>query len=116
MKKIMAVCVICGSFCRIGFGATNYVNRAFGDDAWDGTTPATAKRTLQAAVNISSPGDTVLVAPGVYDEGLTVTPGGWISNRVVLAKDILLESTHGARETIILGARDLSDPTFEGCG
>ncbi len=112
----MTVCVICGCCCPMGFSATNYVNRATGNDAYDGATPATAKRTIQAAVKIANPGDTVLVAPGIYDEGMTVTPGGWLSNRVVITKDILLESTHGARETIILGVHDSSSTNFAGCG
>jgi len=116
MKTRLALALVWGCSVLTVFGATNYVDRTRPDDAGDGSSWSQAKRTLQAAVDVSNAGDTVLVAPGVYDEGLRVTPGGWLSNRVVLTKDILLESTHGAKATVILGARDPSDPAFQGCG
>jgi len=109
MKKNMALALICGWGCLTGYGATNYVDRATGNDAYGGTATNTAKRTIQAAVNISNPGDTVLVAPGFYDEGMTVTPGGWLSNRVVVTKNITLVSRDGAASTIIKGAKDPGD-------
>jgi hypothetical protein len=34
------------------------------------TTPYTASRTIQAAINVSSDGDAILVAPGVYQESI----------------------------------------------
>ena len=37
-----------------------------GDNAYDGTTPQTAKKTIQAAVNRAAKNDTVKVAEGVY--------------------------------------------------
>lgn len=42
-----------------------------GDDARDGTTRATALRTLQKAADLTKPGDTVLVANGVYVDAPT---------------------------------------------
>ena len=116
MKKNMTVWFTCGWFCLASHGATYYADRSRPDDSGDGKTWATAKRTLQAAVDLSLKGDTVLVAPGVYDEGLRVTPGGWLRNRVVITRDITLASRDGAKATVILGARDPADATYQGCG
>ena len=43
-----------------------FADAARGDDANDGRTPATAKKTLNAAVNCTAAGDVVIAAPGVY--------------------------------------------------
>jgi hypothetical protein len=48
---------------------TWYVNPA-GSDAQDGRNPATAFRTLGRAVEAAKPGDTILIAPGTYDQDL----------------------------------------------
>ena len=57
-------------FLALSTGATtNYVDAVNGSDANDGLTAATAKRTLQAAVDDAEPGDVVLAAPGFYAEG-----------------------------------------------
>ncbi len=48
------------------------------------------KRTIQAAIDAASPGDTVLVLPGVYTEAIDT-----------LGKRIALRSTEGATATII---------------
>jgi parallel beta-helix repeat protein len=47
--------------------------RPSGDDANDGTSPATALQTLAAATKRLSPGSTIHVGSGVYRERLTVT-------------------------------------------
>lgn len=106
MKKNILLGLVCGWFCLTGYGATNFVDRTRPNDSGDGKSWAAAKRTLQAGVDISNTGDTVLVAPGIYDEGMTVTPGGWLSNRVVVTKSITLQSTGGAAATVIKGAKD----------
>ena len=49
-----------------------YVDAATGDDSFDGETPATAKKTIQAAVNQVSPNGTVDVAAGTYDEQVVI--------------------------------------------
>ena len=45
-----------------------YVNDATGNDANSGDTPATAKKTIQAAINQVDAGGQVRVLPGVYNE------------------------------------------------
>ena len=52
---------------------TNYVDAVNGNDATaDGTTEATAYKTLAAALAAAQPGDTVVALPGTYAEGSTV--------------------------------------------
>lgn len=52
---------------------TCFVDAAAGDDANSGATPATALRTIQAAVERVQPGGEVRVAPGVYTEQVMIT-------------------------------------------
>ena len=52
-----------------------YVDAANGNDANDGLTAETAKRTLAAALALASaPGDTVIAAAGTYDDGTALHP------------------------------------------
>ena len=55
--------------------ATCYVDAATGNDAFDGGTPGSAKKTIQAAVNQVSVGGTVNVAAGTYNEDVTINKG-----------------------------------------
>ena len=52
---------------------TCYVDGALGNDAFGGDTPASAKRTLQAALAQVAPGGEIIVAAGTYSEALTLT-------------------------------------------
>ena len=101
MKILRVVLCVSGCFCLTSYGATNYVDRTRPDDSGDGLSWTTAKRTIQAAVSAAAVNDTVLVAPGTYDEGMSVTPGGYLSNRVVVTKSIILQSRDGAAATVI---------------
>lgn len=47
-----------------------YVNPKTGNDADDGRNPAAAFKTLQHAVGVAAPGDTIVLAPGVYTQEL----------------------------------------------
>ena len=76
--------------------ATYYVDCNRPDNTGDGLSWATAKRTIQAAVNAAASGDTIRVGPGTYGEGTTVTRSGTLMNRVVCTKNVTIESTDGA--------------------
>jgi hypothetical protein len=83
---------------------TYFVNVSRPDDAGDGKTWLTAKKTIQAAVNLAVDGDTVLVTNGIYNSGATFTPGYTLKNRVSITNDIIVRSVSGAQATIIEGS------------
>lgn len=47
-----------------------YVNSKTGGDAQDGRSSGTAFKTLAHAVEVAKAGDTVVIAPGAYDQDL----------------------------------------------
>ena len=104
---------------------TNYVDAVNGNDATaDGTTEATAYRTLAAALAAAKPGDTVVALPGTYAEGSAVptktqagtTAEPTIAARVVVPSYVTLESRDGPEATVIEGARATVDANSYGCG
>ncbi|MGC8743457.1 MAG: PKD domain-containing protein [Verrucomicrobiia bacterium] len=68
-----------------------------------GTNWATAFRTIQQAVDVAAPGDIVLVTNGVYEAGGRTVAGGSSLNRVVIQKNITVQSVNGPEVTIIKG-------------
>ena len=89
-----------------------YVNAAADfQDANDGWTPATARRTLTAGVANALPGDVVHVAPGVYNDGAALgSLGSVIMSRVVVPEGVTLLGDD--RETCIVeGESDAADAT-----
>ena len=72
-----------------------YVDAAIGNDANDGKSWATAKASIQAAIDISIPGDLILVNDGRYEP---------ISVATSEKRDLTIASVHGAEKTIIDGS------------
>lgn len=99
-------------------GGELYVNPGseFSDDN-DGFTPATAKKTLQAAVDAATNNYYTIVhaAEGVYDEGGSFEASA--SNRVTIAnsKRIILKGA-GAGKSIIKGLADKTSGEADGRG
>ena len=78
-----------------------YVDQANGSDDYDGLTAQTAKRTIQAAVDIAKSRDTVKVAEGVYEDENTHADG--TSACVVISNNLTLVATGAKEKTHIVG-------------
>jgi len=91
------------AFTQAPVGAITWYVATNGDDTAVGTSWATAKQTIQAGVDETLDGDTVLVGDGTYSNGVTVTPGRLASNRVVITNNITVQSANGPGTTVILG-------------
>ena len=77
-----------------GGGTTWYVNGSTGSDSNSGMSESAPKATIQAAIDASSAGDMILVAPGTYDRFAADN------------KQIWIRSTGGASFTVIDGQDD----------
>ncbi len=77
--------------------------------SWD-----TSATNLQDAIDVSNPGDVVLVADGVYAAGGRVMSGDLL-NRVALTQPITVQSLNGPSVTTILGGVTTNGPTAVRC-
>lgn len=90
-------------FTGLASATVRYVSLA-GDNVPPYTNWSFAANTIQTAIDASVDGDTILVAPGVYDTGRTNDLAYMTGNRVYLTKNILIRSIAGAESTIISGS------------
>lgn len=74
-----------------------------GSDGADGTSWSTAKATIQAAVDLAMPGDTVLVSNGVHNTGGAVAFMAVLTNRVMIPGGVTVQSLNGPAVTVIQG-------------
>ena len=97
---------------------TFYVDAGAGDDSATGATPASAFRTIQRAANVVLPGDSVVVAPGVYAESVQLSRAGTAAAPIVFRADTVARGRviiSGAHAAIRKGAVWTLEPA-EGAG
>ncbi len=103
--RVLVIFVLFGLLARSGSAATWYV-ATNGSDGAAGTNWATAKQTIQAGVNLTAAGDTVLVNDGVYSSGTNIPTGYLTKNRVFITNNITVQSVNGPSVTRITGYKD----------
>lgn len=88
---------------EIANAADRYVS-LFGNSTLPYTNWVTAATNIQLAIDVAVDGETVWVAPGIYNSGFKTNSGG--RNRVLIDKPIKVHSSQGSSQTIIEGVRD----------
>jgi len=83
------------------FATEYFVSKERPDDSGNGLSVETAKRTIQAAVDLAREGDMVTVLPGVYDEGGS---SEYPSIVTITNSCIWLRSSGGKDKTFIVGS------------
>ncbi len=108
--KVLSRALLIGLLCNSSKAQQSlYVDCTRPNDSGAGTNWATAKRTIQAAVDVVAVSGTVWVADGSYTNGGGLTPGFAISNRVVINKAITVQSVNGPNSTRISGVGPWGD-------
>ncbi len=96
MNKRFLLIALCALFALNAEARTIYVNASRPNNSGNGRTARKAKKTLQAAINVSKKGDTIIVYPGTYAPIET-------KNR-----KIRIKSKSGAAKTAIRSNSDLA--------
>ena len=99
LKEFGAVCLLL-LFSISAFAETHYVSLS-GSHTAPFTNWTTAARDIQAAINVASDGDMVLVTNGVYATGGAFTAG--MTNRVAITNAVTVRSVNGPDVTTIQG-------------
>ena len=101
----------------MAFGTEYFVDANRPNDDGDGKSEATAKRTIQAAVNLATAaGDIVTVLPGVYAEGGGEVDGKGYSRVCVSTPGVLIRSKCGKEVTHIVGQKATEPRHSSGMG
>lgn len=116
-SRLVARHALCGllmlSMSHFAVATEYFVDVSRPDDSGDGLSVATAKHTIQAAVDLARNDDIVTVLPGVYREGSGMA--GTEAARVVITNRVWLRSRDGKGKTFIVGER-ADTATGQGAG
>jgi parallel beta-helix repeat protein len=107
--RVVALWLACAA--QAGAGTTYYVRQTIGDDARDGTSPATAWRHVGKLSAAMHAGDTAYVGPGLYREEIVVENDGAPDARIVLVADTTGQHTGDPAGVVMLTG---ADPVDEG--
>ena len=81
-------------FIQAAWAETRYVSLS-GGHVPPFTNWADAATNIQAAIDASEDGDTVLVTNGIYATGGRIAPGASLTNRIVVTNAIIVRSVNG---------------------
>lgn len=84
---------------------TCYVNAATGNDLYDGASPSSPFKTIQAAMVAVNAGGTVHVAPGTYNEDVTVLKDNIDLLGAGIDQSIIVGQKGGSSNTLTLTSR-----------
>src|SRR5574344_1546821 len=114
MKRLLFVCSLLAAAATEA--RTNYVDAVNGSDSNNGQSWATAYKTLAYACHETktADGDTIMVAPGVYNEGYGNDNHWWGRARVHILRKLHIVAAEGPSQTIIEGSRTASSVTGNG--
>ena len=104
---LLSAFAVFASLMQPAFATDWYVDAVNGNDAYDGTSAATAKQTIQSAIDLTGSGDTVYVAPGRYNSGSMTCAFNSTVARVVVTNKINLVATGRKDETFIDGGAEM---------
>ena len=95
-----ALSIFASAVAGAAFAANRYVDAARPDDSGDGSSWETAKKTIQAAIDIANTNDTVLIKAGTYQISSALTIAG-------VNKDIELSGATGNPADVVVDAQGL---------
>lgn len=85
-----------------------FVRTSVGSDGNNGRSPASALKTIQAAVNRAAPGVEIVVGPGTYPEAVSFkTPGGTSRSPIILRADPRGERTGDTPGDVLIDAASI---------
>lgn len=112
-KNICTISVCVVVYATTLCATTRYVSPN-GGHAPPFTSWATAATNIQDAVDVTVEGDTILVTNGVYATGTRETESGLSLNRLVITKNITVQSVNGPAATHIRGKGPLGSDAVRG--
>ena len=110
LKGFGSGCLLLLFFSIPAFADTHYVSLS-GRNVWPYMNWTDAATIIQNAIETAADGDTVLVTNGVYDTGGRPANGD-LTNRVAIAKPLIVCSVNGPEFTIIEGVMSPGDMTI----